>query len=167
MYRTIGDRGARSHAAARQETSCAPSPPPPQWGGLDLNSSNRGCARLGSGVVPPLGVVEKEVAVLIVLVRRYRCCAGSWMMRSRTRLGRRRAQPRCAVCPQAFLVRCLTCYWVLLSRLSGVSAGLSLGSAAVAACKKKNLGTGAGPLRTLVCVDWSPQLSLAAALRCF
>ena len=47
--------------------------PPPQWGGLDLNSSNSGCARLGSGEVPPLGVVEKEVAVLIVLVRRHRC----------------------------------------------------------------------------------------------
>ena len=38
--------------------------------GLDLNSSNNGCARLGSGVAPPpLGVVEKEVAVLVVLVR--------------------------------------------------------------------------------------------------
>ena len=41
-------------------------------GGLDLNSSSCGCARLGSGVVPPLGVVGKEVAVLIVLVRRHR-----------------------------------------------------------------------------------------------
>ena len=38
-------------------------------GGLDLNSSISGCARLGSGVAPPLGVVEKEMAVLIVLVR--------------------------------------------------------------------------------------------------
>ena len=38
-------------------------------GGLDLNSSNSGCARLGSGVVPPLGVVEKEVAVLIACFR--------------------------------------------------------------------------------------------------
>ena len=27
--------------------------------GLDLNSSSSGCVRLGSGVVPPLGVVEK------------------------------------------------------------------------------------------------------------
>ena len=26
--------------------------PPPQWGGVDLNSSSRGCARLGSGVAP-------------------------------------------------------------------------------------------------------------------
>ena len=40
-------------------------------GGLDLNSSNRGCARLGSKVAPPLGVVIEEVAVLIVLVRRH------------------------------------------------------------------------------------------------
>ena len=40
-------------------------------GGLDLNSSSSGCVRLGSGVAPPLGVVEKEVAVLIVLVRRH------------------------------------------------------------------------------------------------
>ena len=46
-------------------------------GGLNLNSSNSGCACLGSGVVPPLGLVEKEVAVLIVLVRRYRCAVGA------------------------------------------------------------------------------------------
>ena len=45
--------------------------------GLDLKSSNSGCACLGSGVVPPLGVVEKEVAVLIVLVRRHRCAVGA------------------------------------------------------------------------------------------
>ena len=31
----------------------------PLSGGLDLNSSSSGCVRLGSGVVPPLGVVEK------------------------------------------------------------------------------------------------------------
>ena len=42
---------------------------PPSVGGLDLNSSSSGCARLGSGVAPPLGVVKEEVAVLIVLVR--------------------------------------------------------------------------------------------------
>ena len=52
-------------------------PPPPHWGGLDLNSNNSGCACLGSGVVPPLGVVEKEVAVLSVLVRRHRCAVGA------------------------------------------------------------------------------------------
>ena len=34
-------------------------------------------------------------------------CAGPWMVRSRARLRRRRAQPRCAVCPQAFWMRCL------------------------------------------------------------
>jgi len=42
--------------------------PPPLSGGLDLNSSNRGCARLGSKVAPPpLRLVKEEVAVLIVL----------------------------------------------------------------------------------------------------
>ena len=35
--------------------------PPPQWGGLDLDSRSSGCARLGGGVGPPLGVVV-EVA---------------------------------------------------------------------------------------------------------
>ena len=42
---------------------------PPLSGGLDLNSRNRGCARLGGEVDPPLGVVVEEVAVLVVLVR--------------------------------------------------------------------------------------------------
>ena len=32
-------------------------PLPPQWGGLDLDSRSSGCARLGGGVGPPLGVV--------------------------------------------------------------------------------------------------------------
>ena len=50
--------------------------PPPSVGGLDLNSSNSGCARLGSGVAPPLGVVKEEVAVLIALVRRHRRAVG-------------------------------------------------------------------------------------------
>jgi len=31
--------------------------PPPPWGGLDLDSRSSGCARLGGGVGPPLGVV--------------------------------------------------------------------------------------------------------------
>ena len=35
--------------------------PPPQWGGLDLDSRSSGCARLGGGVGPPLGVVVEEV----------------------------------------------------------------------------------------------------------
>ena len=48
---------------------------------MDLNSSNSGCARLGSGVVPPLGVVEKEVTVLVVLVRRHRCAVGAAVRR--------------------------------------------------------------------------------------
>ena len=32
-------------------------PPPPQGGGLDLDKRSSGCARLGGGVGPPLGVV--------------------------------------------------------------------------------------------------------------
>ena len=46
--------------------------PPPQWGGLDLDSRSSGCARLGGEVGPRLGVVVEEVAVLVVLVRRHR-----------------------------------------------------------------------------------------------
>jgi len=52
---------------------------------LDLNISNSGCARVGSGVAPPLGVVEKEVAVLIVLVRRHRRAVGAAMCNSAVR----------------------------------------------------------------------------------
>jgi len=36
------------------------------------NSRNRGCARLGGEVGPPLGMVVEEAAVLFVLVRRHR-----------------------------------------------------------------------------------------------
>ena len=46
-------------------------PPPPPEGGVDLSSINRGCARLGSEVAPPLGVLIEEVAVLAVLVSRH------------------------------------------------------------------------------------------------
>jgi len=35
--------------------------PPPQWGELDLNSSNSGCARLGSGVAPLSGWLKKKL----------------------------------------------------------------------------------------------------------
>ena len=56
--------------------------PPPRWGGLDLNSSNRGCARLGGEVDPPLGVVVEEVAVLVVLVRRHRRAVGAAVRRA-------------------------------------------------------------------------------------
>ena len=49
---------------------------------MDLNSNNRGCARLGSGVAPPLGVVEEEVAVLIALVRRHRRAVGAAVHRA-------------------------------------------------------------------------------------
>ena len=55
--------------------------PPLIGGGLDLNSSSCGCACLGSGVAPPLGVVEKEVAVLIALVRRHRSAVGAVVRR--------------------------------------------------------------------------------------
>jgi hypothetical protein len=47
-------------------------PAPPLSGGLDLDSRNSGCARLGGEVGPPLEVVVEEVAVLVVLVRRHR-----------------------------------------------------------------------------------------------
>ena len=56
--------------------------PPRNGGELDLNSSNRGCARLGGEVAPPLGVVIEEVAVLIVLVRRHRRAVGSAVRRA-------------------------------------------------------------------------------------
>ena len=49
---------------------------------MDLNSSNSGCARLGSGVAPPLGVVKGEVAVLIALVRRHRHAVGAAVRRA-------------------------------------------------------------------------------------
>ena len=49
---------------------------------MDLNSSNRGCARLGGEVDPPLGVVAEEVAVLIDLVRRHRRAAGAAVRRA-------------------------------------------------------------------------------------
>ena len=57
-------------------------PPSVGSGGLDLNSSKSGCARLGSGAAPPLGVVEKEVAVLIALVCRYRRAVGAAVCRA-------------------------------------------------------------------------------------
>ena len=44
-------------------------------------SSESGCARLGSEVAPPLGVV-KEVAVLIVFVRRHRRAVGAAVHRA-------------------------------------------------------------------------------------
>ena len=56
--------------------------PPLSGGGLDLNSSNMGCARLGSGVAPLLGVFEEEVAVLIALVRRHRRAVGAAVCRA-------------------------------------------------------------------------------------
>ena len=35
--------------------------PPPLSGGIGLDSRSSGCARLGGGVGPPLGVVVEEV----------------------------------------------------------------------------------------------------------
>ena len=60
---------------------CCCLPPPPQWG-VDLNSSNSGYARLGSGVAPVLGMVKGEVAVLIALVRRHRRAVGAAVRRA-------------------------------------------------------------------------------------
>ena len=50
--------------------------------GLDLNSSNRGRARLGGEVAPPLEVVKEEVAVLIVLVHRHLRAVGAAVRRA-------------------------------------------------------------------------------------
>ena len=51
-------------------------------GGLDLSSSNRGCARLGGEVAPPLWVVIEEVTILVVRVRRYRCAVSAVVRRA-------------------------------------------------------------------------------------
>ena len=59
---------------------------PPLSGGLDLDSRNSGCARLGGEVGPSLGVVVEEVAVLIVLVRRHRRAVGAAVCRVPTGL---------------------------------------------------------------------------------
>ena len=60
--------------------------------------------RLGSGVATPLGVVKEGVAVLIALVCRHRRAVGAAVRRVVVDelLRRRRAQPRCAMCPEAF-----------------------------------------------------------------
>ena len=59
---------------------------PPPVGGIGsiqyTGSSNRGCARLGGGAVPPpLGVVKEKVAVLVVLVGRH-CAVGAALRRA-------------------------------------------------------------------------------------
>ena len=60
--------------------------PPPPVGGLgskqNTGSSNRGCARLGGAVAPPLGVVKEKVTVLVVLVRRHCCAVGAALRRA-------------------------------------------------------------------------------------
>ena len=48
---------------------------------MDLSSGNRG-VRLGGEVAPPLGAVKEEVAVLVVLVRRYFCVDGAAVRRA-------------------------------------------------------------------------------------
>ena len=66
-----GRASCRFGGAQPPDTEAQFSTPPPQWGGLDLDSRNSGCARLGGEVGLPLGVVVEEVAVLVVLVRRH------------------------------------------------------------------------------------------------
>ena len=59
--------------------------PPPQWGigsKQHTGSSNRGCARLGGAVAPPLGVVKEKVTVLVVLVRRHCYAVGAALRRA-------------------------------------------------------------------------------------
>ena len=41
----------------------------PLSGGLDLDSRSSGCARLGGGVGPPLGVVVEEVAQILIIIK--------------------------------------------------------------------------------------------------
>ena len=57
-----------------------------KWGARVLRvrsvSREEVCARLGSGVAPPLGVVEKEVTVLIALIRRHRRAVGAAVRRA-------------------------------------------------------------------------------------
>ena len=50
--------------------------------GVGSKQQQQGFARLGSGVAPPLGVVKKEAAVLIVLVRRHRRAVGAAVRRA-------------------------------------------------------------------------------------
>jgi len=52
---------ARREMASRFYRGAFDSPPPLSVGGLDLNSSSSGFARLGSGVAPPLsGWLKKK-----------------------------------------------------------------------------------------------------------
>jgi len=76
-------------------------------GGLDLNSGNRGCARLGGEVVPRLGVVKNDTAVLVVLVRRHCCAVGAAARRAGPWVPGAVEEETGSVCPQAFLMRCL------------------------------------------------------------
>ena len=71
-------------AVGREQARSSPffSCPPPQWGGLDLDGDNSGCAHLGGSKVPPLGVVKEEVVDIVVLVRRHRRAVGTAVRRS-------------------------------------------------------------------------------------
>ena len=82
MYvQAFASRQLDSAAALAPPALLLPLPPRLSGGGLDLISSSSGCARLGSGVAPPLGVVKEEVAVLIALVRRHRRVVGAAVRR--------------------------------------------------------------------------------------
>ena len=91
-------------------------------GGLDLNSSNSGCARIGSEVAPPLGVVKEEVAVLIVLVRQHRCAVGAAVRRAVNDEVPGAVEEETGLAavrrvPQAFWMRCLYTPLVRLASL--------------------------------------------------
>ena len=47
-----------------------------------MGSSNRGCARLGGAVAPPLGVVKEKLTALVVLVRRHCYAVGAALRRA-------------------------------------------------------------------------------------
>ena len=89
----LGSKRSRPAAKAPPYLSAARQEPSPTSGHLTsrqaaLSTRTRkfprhsGCARLGSEVAPPLGVVIEEVAVPIVLVRRHRRAVGAAVRRA-------------------------------------------------------------------------------------
>ena len=88
--------------------------------GLDLKSSSKGHARLSGEVAHPLWVVKEEEVVLVVLVRRHCHAVGAAVRRAVDdeapgAVEKETGQPRCAVCPHTFGMRCL---YILLVRLA-------------------------------------------------
>ena len=72
--------------------------PPPSVGGLDLDSRSSGCARLGGGVGPPLGVVVEEVFCTNMRTKQKRRCRQTRTIKAAT-------YP--STTPRGGLLRCL------------------------------------------------------------